>query len=54
MVGIVTSGGEEDDQAFAPLAPVERLSALPGRFTRAEIFALTVPEIRNTHPDPAR
>jgi putative ABC transport system permease protein len=54
VVGIVTSGGEEDDQAFAPLPAVERLSGLPGRFTRAEIFALTVPETRNTHPDPQR
>jgi putative ABC transport system permease protein len=54
VVGIVTSGGEEDDQAFAPLQAVERLSGLPGRFTRAEIFALTVPEARNAHPDPRR
>jgi putative ABC transport system permease protein len=54
VVGIVTSGGEEDDQAFAPLAAVERLSGLSGRYTRAEIFAMTVPEARNTHPDPAR
>jgi putative ABC transport system permease protein len=54
VVGIVTSGGEEDDQAFAPLAAVERLSGLSGRYTRAEIFAMTVPEVRNSHPDPAR
>jgi putative ABC transport system permease protein len=54
VVGIVTSGGEEDDQAFAPLPAVERLAGLPGRFTRAEIFALTVPEARNSHPDPRR
>jgi putative ABC transport system permease protein len=54
VVGIVESGGEEDDQAFAPLAAVERLSGLSGRYTRAEIFALTVPEVRNTHPDPRR
>ncbi len=54
MVGTVSSGGEEDDQAFAPLAAVESLSGLPGRFTRAEIFALTVPELRNSHPDPRR
>ncbi len=54
VVGIVTSGGEEDDQAFAPLLAVERLAGLPGRFTRAEIFALTVPEARNSHPDPQR
>ncbi|MFL6236113.1 MAG: FtsX-like permease family protein [Thermoanaerobaculia bacterium] len=54
VVGIVTSGGEEDDQAFAPLPAVERLSGLPDRFTRAEIFALTLPEVRNSHPDPQR
>jgi putative ABC transport system permease protein len=54
VVGIVTSGGEEDDQAFAPLPAVERLPGLGGRFTRAEIFALTVPEVRNSHPDPRR
>lgn len=54
VVGIVDSGGEEDDQAFAPLAAVEQLSGLSGRYTRAEIFALTVPEVRNTHPDPRR
>ncbi|HEY0515039.1 MAG TPA: FtsX-like permease family protein [Thermoanaerobaculia bacterium] len=54
VVGTVTSGGEEDDQAFAPLPAVERLSGLAGRFTRAEIFAMTVPESRNTHPDPRR
>jgi putative ABC transport system permease protein len=54
VVGIVTSGGEEDDQAFAPLAAVERLSGLSGRYTRAEIFAMTVPEVRNAHPDPVR
>jgi putative ABC transport system permease protein len=54
VVGIVSSGGDEDDQAFAPIAAVERLSNLPGRFTRAEIFALTVPELRNSHPDPRR
>lgn len=54
VVGIVTSGGEEDDQAFAPLPAVERLAGLPGRFTRAETFALTVPEAHNSHPDPRR
>jgi putative ABC transport system permease protein len=53
VVGIVTSGGEEDDQAFAPLLAVERLAGLPGRFTRAEIFALTNPEARNVR-DPRR
>ena len=54
VVGILTSGGEEDDQAFAPIAAVQRLAGQPGRFTRAEIFALTTPESRNTRPDPKR
>ncbi len=54
VVGVLTSGGEEDDQAFAPIAAVQRLAGQPGRFTRAEIFALTSPESRNTRPDPTR
>jgi len=54
VVGVLTSGGEEDDQAFAPIGAVQRLAEQPGRFTRAEIFALTSPESRNTNPDPAR
>jgi putative ABC transport system permease protein len=53
VVGLLTSGGEEDDQAFAPLAAVEELAGQPGRFTRAEIFALTNPETRNVR-DPKR
>jgi putative ABC transport system permease protein len=47
ITGIVTSGGDEDDQAFVPLAVVGGLSGQPGRFLRAEIFAQTTPEIRN-------
>jgi putative ABC transport system permease protein len=54
VVGVLTSGGEEDDQAFAPIAAVQSLADQPGRFTRAEIFALTSPESRNTKPDPTR
>jgi putative ABC transport system permease protein len=54
VVGLARSGGEEDDQAFAPLTAVQRLAGQPGRFTRAEIFALTAPEVRNTQPDPSR
>lgn len=54
IVGVVTSGGEEDDQAFAPIGAVQRLAGQAERFTRAEIFALTSPESRNTRPDPAR
>ncbi|HEV7504919.1 MAG TPA: ABC transporter permease [Thermoanaerobaculia bacterium] len=54
VVGVLTSGGDEDEQAFAPLAAVQRLGGQPDRFTRAEIFAMTTPEKRNTHPDPRR
>jgi putative ABC transport system permease protein len=54
VVGVLASGGEEDDQAFAPIGTVQRLAEHPGRFTRAEIFALTSPESRNTSPDPTQ
>lgn len=54
VVGLVTSGGEEDEQAFVPLATLEALAGQPGRFTRAEIFALTNPEAENLKRDPAR
>jgi putative ABC transport system permease protein len=54
VVGVLTSGGDEDDQAFAPLAAMQSLGGMPDRFTRAEVFALTTPEKRNTRPDPRR
>ena len=56
VVGVVTSGGEEDDQAFVPLPVVERLAGQPGRFLRAEIFAQTNPENGNqrNRRDPRR
>jgi len=48
VVGRVTSGGPEEEQAFAPLAVVSELAGhAAGVATRAEVFALTVPE---THP----
>lgn len=47
VVGIAESGGEEDDQAFAPLSRVQHLAGRPGRYTRAEVFALTNPEAEN-------
>jgi putative ABC transport system permease protein len=54
VAGVLTSGGEEDEQAFAPLTAVEQLMDQPGRFTRAEVFAMTTPESRNALPDPHR
>lgn len=53
VVGLLTSGGEEEEQAFAPLAAVQRLTGQAGRFTRAEVFALTNPEAKNPG-DPQR
>jgi putative ABC transport system permease protein len=47
VVGLLTSGGEEEEQAFAPLAAVQRLTGQTGRFTSAEVFALTNPETKN-------
>jgi putative ABC transport system permease protein len=53
VVGLVASGGEEEEQALAPLAVVSRLAGgtgkpgEPARFTRAEVFALTTPESGN-------
>jgi len=54
VVGVLTSGGDEDEQAFAPLAAVQRLGGQPDRYTRAEVFALTTPEKRNVRSDPRR
>jgi putative ABC transport system permease protein len=53
VVGIVSSGGDEEEQAFVPLSAVQRLTGLRGRFTRAEVFALTNPESQNLR-DPRR
>lgn len=52
VVGRVESGGVEEEQAFAPLASVAVLAGRPTpAATRAEIFALTVPET-DPVPDP--
>jgi putative ABC transport system permease protein len=53
IVGIVGGGGEEEDQAFAPLAQVALLAASGERFARAEVAALTVPEAAAGRRDPA-
>ncbi len=47
VVGIADSGGEEDEQAFAPLAALAALTGQAGRYTRAEVFAMTNPEADN-------
>jgi putative ABC transport system permease protein len=53
VVGILTSGGDEEDEAYAPLAAVQRLAGRSDGYTRAEIFALTNPEAKNA-VDPRR
>jgi putative ABC transport system permease protein len=52
VVGLLTSGGAEEEEAFAPLPVVQRLAGQTG-FTRAEVFALTNPEVQNAR-DPRR
>lgn len=47
VVGILTSGGEEEEEAYAPLAAVQRLAGRSDGYTHAEIFALTNPEGKN-------
>lgn len=52
VVGTLSSGGEEDDEAFAPLSIVQSMASRPGQAVRAEVFALTVPETSSGAPDP--
>ncbi len=47
VVGLVASGGDEEEQALVPLSVVAGLAGQPGRYTRAEVFALTKPESGN-------
>jgi putative ABC transport system permease protein len=42
--GILQTGGEEDDEALAPLAQVQKFTGLEGKMRRVEVSALTKPE----------
>ena len=42
--GVLETGGDEDDQIYAPLATVQKLAGLGGKFRRAEVSALTKPQ----------
>ncbi len=53
VVGIVASGGDEDEQALAPLGVAQALAGRPERFRSAEVFALTTPEAANRKPPSA-
>jgi putative ABC transport system permease protein len=42
--GILAAGGDEDNQVFLPLATVQKVVGLEGKYRRAEVSALTKPE----------
>lgn len=44
ITGIVDAGGSEDGMVLAPIAKLQNLLALPGKISRAEVSALTVPD----------
>lgn len=43
VVGVVTTGGYEEEQLFAPLVTVQSLLQQPGKISRVQVSALTVP-----------
>lgn len=53
VAGIVTTGGYEEEQVFAPLATVQTLFGTPGRVSRVLVSALTVPMDDFGKRDPA-
>ncbi|BCS52110.1 ABC transporter permease [Geobacter sp. SVR] len=53
VVGIVTTGGFEEEQLFAPLITVQELLQKPGQISRVLVSALTVPMDDFGRKDPA-
>lgn len=53
VVGVVTTGGYEEEQLFAPLITVQSLFDRPGRVSRVLVSALTVPMDDFGRRDPA-
>jgi putative ABC transport system permease protein len=53
VVGIVATGGAEDEAIVAPLHTVQRLLAQPGQVSRVLVSALTKPEDAFARRDPA-
>ncbi len=37
LAGVITAGGDEDDQIFAPLAAVQKLAGLPGQISLIQV-----------------
>jgi putative ABC transport system permease protein len=54
VVGIVTTGGYEEEQLFAPLVTVQQLLQSPGKVSRVLVSALTVPMDDFGRMDPAK
>lgn len=52
-VGIVTTGGFEEEQVFAPLVTVQEILGKPGKVSRVLVSALTVPMDDFGRKDPA-
>lgn len=53
IVGVVTTGGYEEEQLFAPLVTTQRLLGVPGGVSRVLVSALTVPMDDLGRQDPA-
>jgi putative ABC transport system permease protein len=53
VCGIVTTGGYEEEQLFAPLVTVQTLLQKPGKVSRVLVSALTVPMDEFGKKDPA-
>lgn len=53
VTGIVTTGGFEEEQLFAPLVTVQSLLGKPGKVSRVLVSALTVPMDDFGRKDPA-
>ncbi len=53
VVGLVTTGGYEEEQLFAPLVTVQALLQLQGKVSRVQVSALTVPMDDFGKKDPA-
>jgi putative ABC transport system permease protein len=54
IVGVVTTGSYEEEQLFAPLVTVQSLLQLPGKVSRVQVSALTVPMDDFGMKDPAK
>jgi putative ABC transport system permease protein len=54
VVGLLASGGPEEEAIIAPLAVVQDLSARPGQFRKLFVSALTKPEDAFARRDPSK